>query len=95
MKKIIVTPGLVELGEREYDCNFALGRAVAKVCDVILLVGEKRAVPMADAVRQSDFDQSNLHIVHSFQEAMERMRGFVKADCVVLFENDLPDNYAG
>ncbi|MGI6269201.1 MAG: UDP-N-acetylmuramoyl-tripeptide--D-alanyl-D-alanine ligase [Candidatus Howiella sp.] len=95
MKKIIVTPGLVELGDREYDCNFALGRAAAKVCDIILLVGEKRAVPMADAVRQSDFDQSNLHIVHSFQEAMERMRGFVKADCVVLFENDLPDNYAG
>ena len=50
---------------------------------------------MADAVRQTAFDQSNLHIVRSFQEAMQLMQGVIKADCVVLFENDLPDNYAG
>lgn len=95
MRKVIVTPGLVELGEKEYECNFALGRAAAQVCDIIILVGEKRAVPMADAVRQTAFDQSNLHIVRSFQEAMQLMQGIIKADCVVLFENDLPDNYAG
>lgn len=95
MKKVIVTPGLVELGEKEYACNYALGEAAAGVCDTIILVGEKRAVPMADAVRKSSFDQSHLHIVRSFEEAMELMRGFVRSDCVVLIENDLPDNYAG
>lgn len=95
MKKIIVTPGLVELGEKEYECNYQLGLAAAQVCDVIVLVGEKRAIPMADAVKTTAFDETQLHIVPSFADAMKLLRGFVDAGCAVLFENDLPDNYAG
>ncbi len=95
MQKIIVTPGLVELGDREYQCNYALGLAAANTCDVIVLVGEKRAVPMADAIRTTDFPAEKLHIVPRFSDAMTLLQGFVNRDCAVLFENDLPDNYAG
>ncbi|MCI8361449.1 MAG: UDP-N-acetylmuramoyl-tripeptide--D-alanyl-D-alanine ligase [Clostridiales bacterium] len=95
MRKVIVTPGLVELGEKEYDCNYQLGLAAGKTCDVIILVGEKRAVPMADAVATLDFPKENLHIVKSFSDAMGLMRRMVDANTAVLFENDLPDNYAG
>lgn len=95
MIKVIVTPGLVELGEKEYECNYNLGLLAAQICDVIILVGEKRAVPMVDAVNTTDFDKSNLHVVKSFADAMTLMKGFVGKDHAVLFENDLPDNYAG
>ena len=95
LKKIIVTPGLVELGEKEYDCNYQLGLAAGKTCDVVILVGEKRAVPMADAVATLDFPKENLHIVKSFAEAMELLRRIADKNSAVLFENDLPDNYAG
>lgn len=94
MRKIIVTPGLVELGEKEYDCNYQLGLAAGKTCDVIILVGEKRAVPMADAVATLDFPKENLHIVKSFAGAMSLLRGMADPNTAVLFENDLPDNYA-
>lgn len=95
MTKIIVTPGLVELGEKEYECNYNLGAAAADVCDIIILVGEKRAVPMAKAAADKGFPQDKLHIVGSFSEAMTLMRSIVNSSCAVLFENDLPDNYAG
>ena len=93
MKRAIITPGLVELGEKEYDFNYKLGLAAAKVCDKIILVGRQRAVPMQKAVLSTDFDSKNLHIVSSFAEAMEIYSAFADNNTVVLVENDLPDNY--
>ena len=93
MKKVIVTPGLVELGSREYDCNYSLGRLAAKNCDIIILVGTNRSKPMQDAVADSDFNKDNLFVAASFKEAMDIYSRFADSNTVVLFENDLPDNY--
>jgi UDP-N-acetylmuramoyl-tripeptide--D-alanyl-D-alanine ligase len=93
MKKVIVTPGLVELGDKEYECNYALGKEAAQNCDVIILVGTNRSKPIADGVRENGFSDENLHIVASFSEAMEVYPTMADNNTVVLFENDLPDNY--
>ena len=93
MKKVIITPGLIELGAREYDCNFALGLEAAKYCDIIILVGKNRAVPMSDAIKTTDFNTDNLYIVSSFKEAMNIYLPMADKNSVVLLENDLPDNY--
>ena len=93
MKKVIVTPGLVELGEEEYNFNYRLGLAAAKISDIIILVGKKRSIPMNDAILTTDFNTDNLYIVGSFREAMEVYSRFADENTVVLLENDLPDNY--
>ncbi len=93
MKKVIVTPGLIELGKKEYECNYALGLEASKYCDIIILVGNNRSKPMADAVNSTDFNKENLHIVSSFKEAMSVYAPIADNNTVVLFENDLPDNY--
>lgn len=93
MKKVIITPGLIELGDREYECNFNLGVTAAKVCDIIILVGLTRSKPLADGVKSTDFNAENLHIVASFKDAMEIYSKFADNNTVVLLENDLPDNY--
>ena len=93
MKKVIITPGLIELGSREYDCNRDLGEKAARNCDVIILVGKNRSKPLEDGVKSTDFDIENLFIVSSFREAMEVYSRFADENTVVLWENDLPDNY--
>lgn len=93
MKKTVITPGLIELGEREYDCNYALGLEAAKYCDIIILVGKNRSVPMCDAIKTTGFNTDNLYVVGSFKEAMEVYTPLCTKDSVVLLENDLPDNY--
>ncbi len=93
MKKVIITPGLVELGDKEYDFNYQLGLAAAKVCDTIILVGHRRAVPMKAAIDTTDFAASELHIVGSFKEALSIYTPIADSNTVVLIENDLPDNY--
>ena len=93
MKKVVITPGLIELGEKEYECNFNLGLEAAKCADIIILVGLNRSKPMADAVSTTDFNKENLYIAASFKDAMEIYDKFADSNTVVLFENDLPDNY--
>ncbi len=93
MKKVIITPGLVELGEKEAECNAALAAAAAKVCDYFILVGKKRAQLMKPAIEKCGFDKNNLFVAQSFAEATEIYKNIANKDTVVLIENDLPDNY--
>lgn len=93
LQKVIITPGLIELGEKEYDCNYALGLEAAKMCDIIILVGKNRSKPMADAVNTTDFPKSKLFVAASFSEAMGIYSQFADSNTVLLIENDLPDNY--
>lgn len=93
MKKIIITPGLVELGEKEYEFNYKLGLAAAEISDIIILVGKRRAIPMSNAIKTTAFNLNNLYVVSSFKEALEICSEFANADTAVLIENDLPDNY--
>lgn len=93
MQKVIITPGLVELGDKEYEYNKALGKAAALVCDKIIFVGIKRSEPMVEGVGETDFNTDNMYIAASFKEAMEIYSGFADNNTVVLLENDLPDNY--
>ena len=93
MKKIIVTPGLVELGDKEYEANRNLGQEAAKHADIIILVGQKRSIPLAEGVKGENFPEENLCVVSSFKEAMSVFSPMCDKNTAILFENDLPDNY--
>ena len=92
-KRIVVTPGMVELGEREYDMNREFGEAMAEGCDAAILVGKKRSVPIIEGLMAGGFAEQDIHVVSSLNEATELLKQIVKPGDTVLFENDLPDNY--
>ncbi|HIE26985.1 TPA: UDP-N-acetylmuramoyl-tripeptide--D-alanyl-D-alanine ligase [Candidatus Poribacteria bacterium] len=92
-RKILITPGMVELGELEFKENKIFGEQAAKVCDFVILVGPNRTKPILEGLREAGFPEENIIIAKSLAEASERMREMVKAGDVVLFENDLPDTY--
>ena len=94
MRRVIVTPGLVELGDNEYECNKALGKLAAQKLDDVVLVGIERSVPLADGAKEAGISDDHLHIVPTFKDAMVLLHQIVDNNTVVLFENDLPDNYA-
>ncbi len=93
MRKTVITPGLIELGEREYECNYNLGLACAEHADKIILVGKNRSKPLYEAVTSTDFDKQNLYVAESFKAALEIFSGYAEKGDVLLIENDLPDNY--
>jgi UDP-N-acetylmuramoyl-tripeptide--D-alanyl-D-alanine ligase len=93
-KRIVVTPGMVELGEKEYEMNREFGEAMADCCDAAILVGKKRSQAIGEGLRAGGFAESSIHVVSSLDEATELLRRMVTPGDTVLFENDLPDNYS-
>ena len=93
-KRIVVTPGMVELGNCEYDMNHEFGAVMAECCDTAVLVGKKRSEAMIAGMQENGFPMESIHVVSSLDEATMLMKEITGAGDTVLFENDLPDNYS-
>ncbi len=91
--RIVITPGMVELGNREYEMNRQFGEFMAGSCDVAVLVGKKRSEAIAEGLRNKGFPNEKIHVADTLDDASAYMRSIVKPGDTVLFENDLPDNY--
>ncbi len=91
--RILVTPGMVELGEREEEMNHDFGSAAADCCDIAVLVGKKRSEAISAGLKDHGFPEGKILVVNSLEEAAERLKNLASPGDTVLFENDLPDNY--
>ncbi|MEW6680200.1 MAG: UDP-N-acetylmuramoyl-tripeptide--D-alanyl-D-alanine ligase [bacterium] len=92
-RKILITPGMIELGEREYEENKKFGEKASRICDIVILIGEKRTKPIFDGLREKGFSEKNIIIVHSLEIAQKELEKIIKPGDCILFENDLPDTY--
>ena len=90
-KKIIVTPGMIELGEEQHNLNMEFGRQIAKVCDEVILVGEMQTRPILEGLKKEKYDLKKIHILNDVKEAFPLMRKLSDNKTYVLLENDLPD----
>ncbi len=92
-RKIIVTPGMVEFGEKQDEVNADFARKIADKCDIVFLIGKKQTASMYRALAEESFNMENVHVCGSLNEASGMMGPMLSAGDTVLFENDLPDNY--
>ena len=93
--RILMTPGMVELGEKQYDENKEVGVYAADKCDYAVLVGKEQTKPIQDGLQEAGFSRSKMIVVDTLQEAFQMVNAIPdERQKVVLIENDLPDNYA-
>ena len=90
-KKIIVTPGMIELGEKQYEYNMAFGKQIADVCDEVILIGEEQTKPILAGLKSKNYNDKKIHILNDVKEAFPLMRKLSDKVTYVLLENDLPD----
>lgn len=93
-RKIVITPGMVELGDMEEEANYTFGKELAEVCDFVILVGKKRTLPIQKGLKGANFPEEGLFVAGTLSEATEILGHLSRPKDVVLFENDLPDNYS-
>ncbi len=93
-RRLLVTPGMVELGELEAELNRRFGEQAGAVCDIAILVGPARTEPIAAGLAAAGMDPAGVHVVRDIAEATELLGRLTRAGDVVLFENDLPDTYS-
>lgn len=91
-RKIMVTPGIVDLGAKHEEANFNFGKTSARFCDVVILIHEKRTAPIRAGLLEGGFPEGNIKTFASLAKARPYINKIADARSVVLFENDLPDH---
>lgn len=92
-KRIIITPGFIELGNRQFDYNYNLGRQITSNADYSIIVGSYNRDALTKGLNDSDFNKQNLYLASSFNDAVNHLKGILSNGDVVLYENDLPDTF--
>ena len=93
-RRIVITPGMVELGTSEQELNHEFGRQMAKACNIAVLVGNKRTQPIYEGLLEEGFNADDILRVNTLAEASDFIAKTTRPGDVVLFENDLPDHYS-
>ncbi|MFB6230016.1 MAG: Mur ligase family protein [Salinibacter sp.] len=93
-RRVIVTPGMIELGDRQWDENEALGTYIARYdLDLVVLVGEEQTAPIQEGLSAAQFPDERVRVSSSLSDAQHFLERYLDPGDVVLYENDLPDQY--
>ena len=92
-RRIVVTPGMIELGERQFELNRKLGETIGRSVDIAIIVGQYNREALTKGVESTDFPQENLHTVASFAESQSLLSTMLRPGDTILYENDLPDTF--
>lgn len=92
-KRIVVTPGMIELGDKQHELNKEFGKNIAKSADIAIVVGQYNREAITEGISEVGFPKENLYEVASFNEAQKVLSGILASGDSVLYENDLPDTF--
>jgi UDP-N-acetylmuramoyl-tripeptide--D-alanyl-D-alanine ligase len=93
-RRILVTPGMVELGDVEAEENQKWGHYIAKSgIEFVLLIGKKRTEPIAKGLFEEGYPPEQILVFESFFDARAWLNENQLPGDIILYENDLPDVY--
>ncbi len=93
--RVLITPGFVELGDRQEELLYQLGQQACAVCHHVFLVGEKQTLSIRRGLLEAGFDETRVSVEKTFEDAMKKASALASGhrEKFVLIENDLPDQY--
>ncbi len=92
-RKIVITPGLVELGRIERLANYEFGERISKVADMVIIVNQTHLLSIKQGLLDAKFDEKNIYQADTVLLAQDLLKSILQKGDIILWENDLPDNY--
>ncbi len=92
-RRVLVTPGMVELGALHVPENRRLGEIAAQHATDVILIGKVQTEPIYEGLVSAGFDVANLHVMNELRQGMAWIEANLRRGDTVLFLNDLPDTY--
>lgn len=90
-RAILITPGMVELGNKHKEQHVKVALKALQVCDIVIAVIPERIKDFVDTFKRNMKPSQNIILVDSFKDAYTWIsQNSIKGD-VILYENDLPD----
>ena len=92
--RVVVTPGMIELGEKEAEYNKKFGEQIADVADYVVLIGENKTKPIKEGLLTKGFDKDKIIVFNDVRKAYSFIGTLTgNEEVYALFENDLPDTF--
>ena len=93
--KVVVTPGMIELGDKQYEYNKNFGMLISEVADYVILIGKEQTKPIVEGLLEKHFDCDKIMIKNDVRDAFPIIDTWKKScqKTYILLENDLPDIY--
>jgi UDP-N-acetylmuramoyl-tripeptide--D-alanyl-D-alanine ligase len=91
-ERVVVTPGIVELGAHQAEANRELGAHAARIADAIIVVAGVNRAALTEGAASAGNGVA-IVTVDSLQRAQDELARLLGPGDAVLFENDLPDHY--
>lgn len=91
-RKIVISPGMVELGVKQYEQNFEIGRKISKVCDILFVSNKTNRDALFKGAISGEMKENQIFFGNTREDQQKFLRENLKEGDVVLFENDFPDN---
>lgn len=92
-RKVVVSPGLVELGTIERLENYNFGQRIAAVANIVVIVNRVHQAAIRQGLLDAGFDEDKIYEAPNAKDAEKIVQSLLLPGDVVLWENDLPDNY--
>jgi UDP-N-acetylmuramoyl-tripeptide--D-alanyl-D-alanine ligase len=90
--RILVTPGMIELGSLQASENSKAAKAAAAICNHLIFVGQTNRHSLNSGALLAK-SKAEIHLVDTFTQAQQLFSELITPGAVILLENDLPDNY--
>lgn len=91
--RIVITPGMIELGSEQYELNRKFGEKIAHSASVAIVVGKYNRDAIVEGLKSVDGAEVKIIEVDSFNQAQQELMHLAVKGDVVLYENDLPDTF--
>jgi UDP-N-acetylmuramoyl-tripeptide--D-alanyl-D-alanine ligase len=94
-QKVLMTPGMIELGDLQYQENRAAATAAASVADLCVIVGPTNREALLTGLKDANYPAEKTIVVDTREEAFRVIQARCLKGALVLIENDLSDLHEG
>ena len=94
-RRILITPGMIELGEMQFEENKRLAHLAGSVCDIVYVVGHTNREAILAGLAEANFPRTKTVIFNTRDEAFKVLGEQSAQGDLVLIENDLGDLHEG
>lgn len=92
-RRILITPGMVELGSSHDNQHAQIGEYAAANTDIVLAVNPTRIQSFVDSFEKNKREDQSLLKFDTFKDAENWVNNNMRTGDIILIENDLPDLY--
>ena len=90
-KRIVISSGMIELGNLASKLHHELGEYMAKTTDEVILIGKEQTKDIYEGLKSSKYDMNKVHVLNNIMDAFTLVHDLKGKETYILLQSDLPD----